>query len=44
MLLQRLWLKQTKVYNDWGNNILTIILKDRIVTITKLVFDIVFNN
>jgi hypothetical protein len=44
MLLQRLWLKQTKSYNDWGNNILTIILKDIIVIITKLVFDIVFQN
>jgi hypothetical protein len=34
MLLGRPWLKQVKVYHDWGNNVLTIVMKDKIVTLS----------
>ncbi len=40
MLLGGPWLKQVKVYHDWGNNVLTIVMKDKIVTLntSKKVF------
>jgi hypothetical protein len=34
MLLGRPCLKQAKVYHEWGNNVLTIVMKDKIVTLS----------
>jgi hypothetical protein len=34
MFLGRPWLKQVKVYHDWGNNILRIIVDTNIITLS----------
>jgi hypothetical protein len=34
MLLGRPWLKQVKTHHDWGNNILTIIVDTKTMTLS----------
>ncbi len=36
MLIGRPWLKQTKAHHNWGDNTLTIILENKIVTFSTI--------
>jgi hypothetical protein len=44
MILRRPWLKQAKAHHNWGNNILTIIIDTKIITLSTLKRIIVYHS